>query len=102
MKNHDDCKPITIQELKSINKGNVFHGNVIVKYKTTIDKEHATDLLRFDMTNRKWQLTITLNIPHNLISKYDNIHVQGHGLCISEFSISPELNMTMGTTIAYC
>ena len=45
MKNHDECKLVTIQELKSLNTGNGFHGNVIVKYKTTIDKEHATDLL---------------------------------------------------------
>ena len=84
-KNHDDCKPVTIQELKSLKTGNVFHGNVVVKYKTTIDKEHGTDLLRVDMTNRKGQLAITLNIPHKLISKYDDICVKGNGLCISEF-----------------
>ena len=95
-KNHDDCKPVTIQELKSLKTGNVFHGNVVVKYKTTIDKEHGTDLLRVDMTDRKGQLTITLNIPHKLISKYDDICVEGNGLCISEFKISPKTKYDHG------
>ena len=77
-KNHDDCKPVTIQELKSLKTGNVFHGNVI------------------DMTDRKGQLTITLNIPHKLISKYDDICVEGNCLCISEFKISSKTKYDHG------
>ena len=94
--NHDDCKPVTIQELKNLETGNVFHGNVIVKYKTTIGKEHGTDLLRVDMTDRKWQLTITLNIPHKLISKFDDICVEGNYLCIFEFKISSKTKYDHG------
>ena len=98
-KNHDDGKPTIIQELKSLKIGNVFHGNVILKYKTTIDKGHGTELLQVDMTDQKGHTTTTLNIPHNLISKYDDICVQGHGLrslCISEFRISPRTKYDHG------
>ena len=48
------------------------------------------------MTDQKGQLTITLNIPHKLISKYDDICVEGNCLCISEFKISPKTKYDHG------
>jgi hypothetical protein len=41
MKKHIDYKPITIQDLKSLKVGKVFHDDVILPYKTTIDKTHS-------------------------------------------------------------
>jgi hypothetical protein len=53
MQKHTRCNPITIQELKTLKVGEIFHGDVIVTYKTTIDQAHNIDLLHIGLVDEK-------------------------------------------------
>ena len=81
---------VTIQDLKGLKVGNVFHGDVIVIYKTTIDRVHNIDLLRFDLVDEKGEMTITVNVPHTLIPVHESKLIPGQGVCIEGFKISPK------------
>jgi hypothetical protein len=53
--------------LKSLKVGKVFQGDVIVTYKTTINKEDIIELLRIDLVDTKREMIVTLNIANNFI-----------------------------------
>ncbi len=79
---------ISIEELTSCKVGNVFHGNVIVMYRTMLDRLHKTnEILRADLTDVKGELTITLNIRCNLIKRHEEKIVPGKAICIKDFKI---------------
>lgn len=88
--NHDLCAPITIQELKSLKQGRIFHGDVLVIYKTIVDRVHGIELLRADIVDTKGNMAITLNVPHNLIPTAEQKLVVGQGICIKDFKVSPK------------
>jgi hypothetical protein len=87
---HSKCNVVTIQDLKGLKVGNVFHGDVIVIYKTTIDRVHNIDLLRLDLVNEKGEMPITVNVPHTLIPVHESKIIHGQGVCIEGFKISPK------------
>ena len=79
---------ISIEELTSCKAGNVFHGNIIVTYRTMLDKLRKTnEILRADLTDTKGELTITLNIRGNLIKQHEEKIVPGKAICIKNFKI---------------
>ena len=88
--NHQLCTPITIQELKSLKLGRIFHGDVLVIYKTIVDQIHGIQLLRADLVDSKGNMAITLNVPHNLIPTAEEKLVVGQGICIKDFKFSPK------------
>lgn len=87
---HDLCAPITIQDLKSLKLGRIFHGDVLVIYKTIVDQVHGIQLLRADLDDSKGNMAITLNVPHNLIPTAEEKLVVGQGICIKDFKVSPK------------
>ena len=88
--NHDLCTPITIQDLKTLKLGRIFHGDVLVIYKTIVDQIHDIQLLRADLVDSKGNMAITLNVPHNLIPTAEQKLVVGQGICIKDFKVSPK------------
>ena len=86
---HSKFNVVTIQDLKGLKVGNVFHGDVIVIYKTTIDRVHNIDLLRLDLVDEKGEMTIIVNVPHNLIPIHKSKLIPRQGVCIEGFKISP-------------
>jgi hypothetical protein len=89
-KKHSKGSHVTIQELKGLKVGTIFHGDIIITYKTNIDRVHNIDLLRIDLVDEKGEMTITVNVPHNLIALHESKLVHGQGVCIEGFNISPK------------
>ena len=81
--------PISIEELTSCKAGNVFHGNIIVTYRTMLDKLHKTnEILREDLTDAKGEMTITLNLRGNLIKQHEEKLLPGKAICVKDFKIA--------------
>jgi hypothetical protein len=83
--------PISVEELTSWKAGNVFHGNIVVVYKTMLDKLRKTnEIFRADLTDSKGEMTITLNLRGNLIKDHEEKLVAGKAICVKDFKIAPK------------
>ena len=83
--------PISIEELTSCKAGNVFHGNIVVAYRTMLDKLRKTnEILRADLTDAKSEMTITLNLRGNLVKQHEEKLVSGRAICVKDFKIAPK------------
>lgn len=81
--------PISIEELTSCKAGNVFHGNIIVTYRTMLDKLRKTsEILRADLTDAKGDMRITLNVRGNLIEQHEEKLLPGKAICVRDFKIA--------------
>lgn len=77
--------------------GNIFQGDVIVKYKAILDKTNKTrEVLRADLTDTKGEMTITLNVTADLVAHYEDKIIPGSGLSISNFQIAPRTDYDRG------
>ena len=83
--------PISIEELTSWKAGNVFHGNIVVVYRTMLDKLRKTnEIFRADLTDSKGEMTITLNLRGNLVKEHEEKLVTGKAICVKDFKIAPK------------
>ena len=88
---------ISIEELKSCKAGNVFHGNIIVTYRTMLDKLRKTnEILRVDLIDAKGDMTITLNICGNLIKQHEEKLLPGKSICVKDFKIVAKTDYDYG------
>lgn len=88
---------ISIEELHSHKAGNIFEGDVVVIYKTSMDKTNNTkDVLRVDLTDEKVEMTITINITSVIVKQHEAKIVPGTTICITDFQIAPKTNYDCG------
>ncbi|XP_057822077.1 uncharacterized protein LOC131034564 [Cryptomeria japonica] len=88
---------MSIEELNARKAGNMFDGDVLVVYKATLDKVNKTrEVLRADLTDLKAEMTITLNVPSNLVQQYENKIIPGSGISITGFQIAAKTDYDRG------
>ena len=94
---HITSTPITIQDLHAYKLGESFHGDVIVTYKTVLDKSQKKNyLLRVDLTDEKGYMTVTLNVGNNFIKEHEEKLLPGKSVCITNFSVAAKTNYDRG------
>ncbi|KAH9322788.1 hypothetical protein KI387_017427, partial [Taxus chinensis] len=86
----------SIDDLNTFTIGNIFQGDVLVVYKTTVQKDQGKQLLREDLTDEKAELTVTLNVAHKFIPMHEDKVVAGKGIQITNFSIAPKTSYDRG------
>ncbi|KAH9295182.1 hypothetical protein KI387_038770, partial [Taxus chinensis] len=86
----------SIDDLNSFTIGNIFQGDVLVVYKTIVQKDQGKQLLRADLTDEKAELTVTLNVAHKFIPMHEDKVVAGKGIQITNFSIAPKTSYDRG------
>ena len=88
---------ISIEDLNERKIGNTFEGDVLVVYKSNLDKINKTrEVLRADLTDHKVEMTITLTINGHLVYQYEDKIVAGMGVSIIDFEIAPKTNYDRG------
>jgi hypothetical protein len=70
----------------------VFIGDIMVIYKTYLDKENKTrSIMRADMTEKEAMMIVTLTIPTQLVQKHAKKILPGNGISITNFNILPKI-----------
>jgi len=89
--------PVSIEELTSCKAEQIFHGNVVVTYKATLDKwQKSNEILRAYLIDAKGEMTITLNFYVDLIKQHQAKLLLGKGICITNFKITSKTNYDHG------
>jgi hypothetical protein len=69
----------------------VFIGDIMVVYRTYLDKENKTrSIMHAEMTDKEVLMTVTLTIPTQLIHKHAEKILPGNGISITNFNIFPK------------
>jgi hypothetical protein len=74
----------------------VFVGDIMVVYRTYLDKANKTrSIMRADMTDKEAMMIVTLSIPTQLVQKHAEKILPGNGISITNFNIFPKQYMTV-------
>jgi hypothetical protein len=85
-------KVLSIEGLNNHRTGQVFIGDIMVVYNTYLDKANKTrSIMRADMTDKEALMTVTLNIPTQLVQKHEKKILLSNGISITNFNILPKI-----------
>jgi hypothetical protein len=85
-------KVLSIEGLNNRQTGQVFVGDIMVVYRTYLDKENKSrSIMRADMTNTDAMMTVTLTIPPQLVQKHVENILLRNGISITYFNIFPKI-----------
>ncbi|KAH9328234.1 hypothetical protein KI387_000342, partial [Taxus chinensis] len=101
---------VSIDDINNYKFGEIFEGDIMAAYKTVLDKQRGKELLRVDLTDKKGELTITVNIMAPFIKTHEPSIIPQKAIRITNFTIAPKsdydhcdcdfiLQITKNTTI---
>jgi hypothetical protein len=84
-------KLLSIEALNNHQSGQVFVEDIMVFYRTYLDKENKSrSIICADMTNKDAMMKVTLTVPPQLVQKHAEKIFPCNGISITKFNIFPK------------